>query len=100
MLLQVTAPRKGTLELTLNRDTEGSYRLVQGCNRRTLFWMASRSRNTIWNLNEVGSQMEMFSLWIRVGDLPCEFLVSPTLEFVIVGLVVRLLRLVKDGLPN
>ena len=33
-------------------------------------------------------------------DLPHEFLVSPTLEFVIVGLVVRLPRLVKDGLPN
>ena len=33
-------------------------------------------------------------------DLPREFLVSPTLEFVIVGLVVRLLRRVKDGLPN
>ena len=42
----------------------------------------------------VGSQMFMDR------DLPCEFLVSPTLEFVIVGLVVRLLRLVKDGLPN
>ena len=36
------------------------------------------------------------------GDLPHEFLVSPTatLEFVEVGLVGRLLRRVKDGLPN
>ena len=33
-------------------------------------------------------------------DLPHEFLVSPTLEFVEVGLVGRLLRRVKDGLPN
>jgi len=33
-------------------------------------------------------------------DLPREFLVSPTLEFVRVGLVVRLLRRVKDVLPN
>ena len=45
-------------------------------------------------LNVVGSQM-FFD-----RDLPCEFLVSPKLEFVRVGLVVRLLRRVKDVLPN